>query len=90
MITKVHTHAEYVKADNDHGNANRTIRMKNGKVAVADIVVRIVLIWGPADLVRFLFEQNGQSAKDVVKLLGGKSHVPKVLSGARKIGPSVR
>lgn len=40
----------------------------------------------PAELIQFLLEQNGQSAKDLSDLLGGKSHVSEILSGKRSIG----
>ena len=40
----------------------------------------------PSELVQFLLEQNGQSAKDLWEILGGKSHVSEILSGKRSIG----
>jgi len=40
----------------------------------------------PAELIRFLLEQNGLSAKDLADMLGGKSHVSEILSGRRKVG----
>ena len=40
----------------------------------------------PAELIQFLLEQNGQSAKDLWDVLGGKSHVSEILSGKRTIG----
>ena len=40
-----------------------------------------------SELIQFLLEQNGQSAKDLRDLLGGKGHVSEVLSGKRTVGP---
>ena len=40
----------------------------------------------PSELVQFLLEQNGQSAKDLWDIIGGKSHVSEILSGKRPIG----
>ena len=40
----------------------------------------------PAELIQFLLEQKGQSAKDLWEVLGGKSHVSEILSGKRPIG----
>ena len=38
-----------------------------------------------ADVVRFLLETNGQSAKDLWGVIGQKSHVSEILSGKRRI-----
>jgi HTH-type transcriptional regulator/antitoxin HigA len=40
----------------------------------------------PAELIRFLLEQNGLSAKDLAGILGGKSHVSEILAGKRAVG----
>jgi HTH-type transcriptional regulator/antitoxin HigA len=40
----------------------------------------------PAELIRFLLEENDLSAKDLAGILGGKSHVSEILSGKRKVG----
>ncbi len=40
----------------------------------------------PAELIRFLLEENDLSAKDLASILGGKSHVSEILSGKRKVG----
>jgi HTH-type transcriptional regulator / antitoxin HigA len=40
----------------------------------------------PAELIRFLLEENDLSAKDLDGILGGKSHVSEILSGKRKVG----
>jgi HTH-type transcriptional regulator/antitoxin HigA len=40
----------------------------------------------PAELIRFLLEQNGQAPKDLVDLLGGKSHTSEILSDKRPVG----
>ena len=39
-----------------------------------------------AELLQFLLEENGLSAKDLAGILGGKSHVSEILSGKRKVG----
>jgi HTH-type transcriptional regulator/antitoxin HigA len=39
----------------------------------------------PADVVHFLLETNGQSAKDLWGVIGQKSHVSEILSGKRRI-----
>lgn len=43
----------------------------------------------PAELIRFLLEQNGQTPKDLWNLLGGKSHTSEILSGRRQVGGRV-
>jgi HTH-type transcriptional regulator/antitoxin HigA len=40
----------------------------------------------PAELIRFLLEQNGQTPKDLWELLGGKSHTSEILSDKRPVG----
>ena len=40
----------------------------------------------PAELIRFLLEENDLSAKDLAGILGGRSHVSEILSGRRKVG----
>lgn len=40
----------------------------------------------PEEVLQFLLEQNGQSAKDIEELVGGRSHASEILSGKRSIG----
>ena len=40
----------------------------------------------PAELIRFLLEENDLSAKDLAGILGRKSHVSEILSGKRMVG----
>jgi len=40
----------------------------------------------PAEIIRFLMEQNGLTQKDLWEMLGGKSHTSEILNGKRKVG----
>jgi HTH-type transcriptional regulator/antitoxin HigA len=43
----------------------------------------------PTEIIQFLLDQRGLSAKDLWSVIGSKGNTSEILSGKRKIGPAI-